>query len=124
MGISTMDDKTHFSVTLILMFIIGVIFGVGNRVVAESNGREIKTGDSALIDLMLIVFWFVALGYTLAIVWHIKLLSLVFVVIVASVLIGSSYGSKLAPERNQTIVRIFLFCSGVGVPSVFHLFLS
>ncbi|QUX91618.1 hypothetical protein CYL31_09430 [Marinomonas sp. A3A] len=61
-----MDEKTHFAATLILMFIIGVIFGVGNRVVAESNGRETKTGDSALIDLMLIVFWFVALGYYMA----------------------------------------------------------
>lgn len=115
-----MDEQTHFALTIILAFVIGILFGVGNRVVAESNGRERKTGNNQSIDLALMLFWFIALCYILAIVWHIKLLSFVFVVIIASVLFGANYGSKVALERNQTIVRIFLVFSGIGVPLIFH----
>lgn len=115
-----MDEKTHFALTIILAFVIGILFGVGNRVVVESNGRETKTGSNQLIDLMLMLFWFIALGYILAVVWHIKLLSFVFAVIVASVLFGASLGSKLALERNQTVVRLLLAFLGIGVPIIFH----
>ena len=118
-----MDEKTHFALTIILAFVIGILFGAGNRVVAEASGRETKTGNSQLIDLMLMLFWFIALGYILAILWHIKLLSLVFVIIVASALFGANAGSKLVLKRNQTDVRIFFACSGIGVPLIFHAFL-
>jgi hypothetical protein len=115
-----MDETTHFALTIILAFVIGILFGVGNRVVAESNGREEKTGNNELIDLMLMLFWFVALGYILAVVWHIKLVSFVFFVIIASVFFGAAFGAKLALVRNETFVQLILACSGIGVPIVFH----
>lgn len=31
-----MDEKTHFALTIILAFVIGILFGAGNRVVAEA----------------------------------------------------------------------------------------
>jgi hypothetical protein len=119
-----MDDKTNLALTLILSFVIGLMLGVGGRVTEESHGREIKTGDSDVIDLILLVFSAMALGYMLAIVWHVKLFSLVFVVIAASTLVGISRGSKLALERNQTLVRVILFGLGLLIPMVFHFLLS
>jgi len=115
-----MDEKTNFALTIILSFVLGILLGVGDRVVAESNGREARVGDNQLIDLLLMIFFLMALGYILAIVWHIRLLSFVFVVIIASVLFGANYGSKMALDRNQAIVRVFLACLGIGAPLMFH----
>lgn len=115
-----MDDKTHFALTIILAFAIGILFGTGNRVVAESNGKKTKTGNNQLIDLILMLFWLMALGYILAILWHVKPLSLMLVIIIASALFGANAGSKLALKRNQIDVRIFLVCSGIGIPLIFH----
>ena len=119
-----MDDKTNLALTLILSFIIGLMLGAGNRVTAESNGRAPKTGNSNAIDVMLLVFWAIALIYMLAIVWHVKLFSLVFFVTIAAAFFGTSCGSKLASERNQLPVKLLLFSAGGGIPLIFHFLLS
>ena len=119
-----MDEKTYFALTLILTFVAGLLIGVGNRVIEEANGRNTKITESNALKLMFILFWFIGVGYGIALSNGVKMLSLVFVIMVTSIIFGISYGSKLAVVRNKQEVQWLLICLGGGLPLMFHYVLS
>jgi hypothetical protein len=73
---------------------------------------------------MFILFWFIGVGYGIALSSEIRILSLVFAIMVASIIFGISCGSKLAVVRNKQEVQWLLFCLGGSLPLMFHHVLS
>ena len=123
-GKFSMDERTHFALTLILTFVAGLLIGVGNRVVGEANGREIKIIENNALKFVFLLFYFIGIGYGIALIGEIKILSLVFAIMVASIIFGISCGSKLAVVRNKQEVQWLLFCLGGSLPLMFHYVLS